>query len=182
MKFSIGAITALAATLAGDAVAVPFSSPYGQNQDIVPRAIPAGVFPPTNALIRRASGDVQISTVNINKQTIIKKGEIVKNIQNTLQSQQILNGQSNQKRIQFFAKQSPKDTTVMKIVQQVNVVQVSGQTTKSIQMFAQSDITANAGQKLTNTIMSKFTTNPLCTNTQCLMQLSYLSEHSRHYP
>jgi len=100
----------------------------------------------------RTIGDLQISSVEIQQETIIDNGVIIQNVQNVLQSNQLISSQSNQARIESFAQLAPTDTTIMKIVQQVNVVQVVGGTTQSMSLFAQSDITANAGQAITNVI------------------------------
>jgi len=149
MKFSTGSTLALAVALAGESAAIPMKP---RSDNIIPRSVPEGVFPPSNALMVRTIGDLQISSVEIQQETIIDNGIIIQNVQNVLQSNQLISSQSNQARIQSFAQQAPGDTTIMKIVQQVNVVQVVGGTTQSMSLFAQSDITANAGQAITNVI------------------------------
>jgi len=155
---SAALLLSLAAGFASPAVAYP--SPGSNIAARYPYNVPAlpapEVFPPLKRDGKKNKNNDVIKITQVNIETI-KQGNnvaIVKQVQTVLIENSNDNKKKNKKRKASYKKKNNKNTTVLLIVQKV-VVQISdnkGNKLKKL-LFAQSAVTANKGQKKTDTIM-----------------------------
>ncbi|KAF2492379.1 hypothetical protein BU16DRAFT_584473 [Lophium mytilinum] len=163
MLFSKSAafVLALATGFASQAVAYP-ATPVGNIVARYPQNAPAlpapEVFPPLKRAAKKKGNSkndvIKITQVDI---TEVQKGNnvaIVETVKTVLIKNNSNNKKKNKKRKGSYKKKNSKNTTVLKIVQQIEV-QLSdnkGNKVKKV-VFAQSEVIANKGQKKTDTIM-----------------------------